>query len=333
MEKQPRFSLRFELLDLPEKTQKSKTTLEEEMPDLNLLAATRTIEKSMPFVLYRLLACLGIAFAYVFMTAAGAGTAIGLGSLSQNPTAFASAGAVAGFIGCAFLMYKLRATFLYHIKAGNLALLAEQSKGQSIPEGKAQIDYAKQLVARRFPSASGLMELDLSVKETLQKLPETYLGPALDKMNNPRLSQALTWIAGRIFSANDLAILAWLFFTNTADPWRSARNALAAHIQHFSALFKNRLYLSLFELLGFAVAFAVLLIPIKNIAGALPVSVGLWQYVFTAAFAWTLKAAFFEPIAQAAMAQTVFALIGQGIDPDSEMELNRRAPVFSQHSH
>jgi len=302
------------------------------MRDLNLLAATRTIEKSMPFVLYRLLVCLAVAFAYVFMTAAGAGTAIGLSSLSQNPTAFASAGALAGFIGCALLMYKLRANFLYNVKAGNLALLAEQFKGQPIPEGKAQIAYAKQLVAQRFPSVSGLMELDLAVKQTLQKLPEACLAPSLSKLNNPRLSGALSWAAGRIFGANHQAVLAWLFFTNTDNAWRSARSALAVHIQHFSRLLKSRVYLSLFELLGFAIGFAVLLVPIQNTAGALPVSIGLWQYVFAAAFAWTLKTAFFEPIAQAAMAQTVFTLIEQGIDHDSEMELDRKVPVFSQHS-
>jgi len=302
------------------------------MWDFNLLAATRIIEKSMPFVLYRLLVCLAVAFAYVFMTAAGAGTAIGLGSLSQNPTAFATAGALAGFIGCAFLMYKLRGNFLYNIKAGNLALLAEQSKGQPIPEGKAQIDYAKQLVVQRFPSASGLVELDYTIKQTLQKLPEACLASSLNKLNNPGLSGALSWIAGRIFAANHQAVLAWHFFSGADNAWQSARDVLAVHIQHFSRLLKNRLYLSLFELLGFATGFAVLLIPIKSITDALPVSIGLWQYVFAAAFAWTLKAAFFEPIAQAAMAQTVFTLIEQGIDPDSKMEISRKAPIFSQHS-
>ncbi|WP_156912863.1 hypothetical protein [Methylocaldum szegediense] len=301
------------------------------MPELNLLAATRTVEKSMPFVLYRLLICLAVAFAYVFLTAAGAGTAIGVSSLSQNPTAFAPAGAVAGFLACAYLMYKLRATFLYNIKAGNLALLAEQSRGQTIPEGKPQIDYAKRLVAQRFPSVSGLMELDLSIKETLRKLPAARLAPSLSNLN-PRLSETLSSIIGWVFSANHQVILAWIFFTDTSDAWRAARTALAVHVQHFSMLLKTRLYLSLFELVGFAVSFAVLLIPIRNIADALPMSIGLWQYVFTAAFAWTLKAAFFEPIAQAAMAQTVFTLIERGIDPDSERELDRSAPVFSQRS-
>ncbi|BBA34483.1 uncharacterized protein sS8_2531 [Methylocaldum marinum] len=302
------------------------------MPDFNLMAATRTIEKSMPFVLYRLLMCLAIAFAYVVITAAGAGTAIGLSSLSQNPTAFASAGAIAGFIGCAFLMYKLRPTFLYNIKAGNLALLAEQHKGNAIPEGRAQIDYAKQIVGRRFPSASGLMGLDRSIEQTLQKLPEAGLASTLSKLNNPWFSGALSRLAGRLYAANHQTVLVWLFLTDDDDPWRSARNALAAHVQYFSSIFKSRVYLGLFELLGFASGFALLLIPIRNIASTLPVSIGLWQYVFTAAFAWSLKAAFFEPIAQAAMAQTVFKLIGQGINPDSKTELDRKAPMFSQRS-
>ena len=80
-------------------------------------------------------------------------------------------------------MYKLRATVLYTIKAGNLALLAEQSRGQAIPEGKPQIDYAKRLVAQRFPTVSGLMKLDLSVKEALRKLPKARLASSLSKLN------------------------------------------------------------------------------------------------------------------------------------------------------
>ena len=56
------------------------------MWDFNLMAAVRSIETSMAYVLYRLAFCLGAALGYLLATLAGAGTLVGFGSLAGRQT-------------------------------------------------------------------------------------------------------------------------------------------------------------------------------------------------------------------------------------------------------
>jgi hypothetical protein len=298
------------------------------MSDFSLLAATRAIEKSMPYVLYRLLVCLGVALAYLFSALIGAGTLIAFGFLAKNPGVFAPFGAVLGFVGCGYLMYRLRSWFLYAVKAGQLALLNEQAQGRAIPEGKAQIDYAKQKVEEYFPRGSELLELDEAAKRTLADIPKGH--PAPDGEPASPAATFKTRLLGRLYAQNDQAVLAWHFQSGADNPWRSAASALTALSAHYGELLKYRIYASLFEGFGFIASFAVLSVPFKNIAGVLPVSVGFWPYVFAGVFAWTLKAAFFEPIAQAAIMNSLFHLIGHHPDPAQEAALERRSEAFRE---
>jgi hypothetical protein len=293
------------------------------MLNLNLLAATRTIEKTMPFMLYRLLLCLGIGLAFLLAALAGAGTVIGFSSFSRNPAAFAGIGAAAGFAACGFALYRLRAAWLYAVKASHLALLAAHAKGGPIPEGKAQIAYAKQQVAERFPQSAELFELDQSIRQTLAALPSLRLPRVFQ---HPQLNQAANWLIGRFFAANHQTILAWHFFSGADNAWLTAKAALTGLAGYFPPALKSRAILSAFELLGFIAAYLLLLVPAQGVAGALPVSVGAWQYVFAAVFAWTLKMAFFEPIAEAAMMENLFPHLQA--DSRWEEDLSRESAAF-----
>lgn len=51
---------------------------------LDILAATRTLEKTMPFILYRLLLCLGVGLTFLLATLIGAGTIIAFSALAKN---------------------------------------------------------------------------------------------------------------------------------------------------------------------------------------------------------------------------------------------------------
>jgi hypothetical protein len=298
------------------------------MPNFNLLAATRTIEKSMPFVLYRLLICLGAGLGYLFATLSGAGIAIAAFSLGKNPGAMAPFGAALGFAAFGFLMYKVRPYWLHAVKAPQLALLAEHAKGGALPEGKAQIDHAKQQVARHFPSTAGLFELDQNIQRALAEMPEPPALPAAISQN-PQLAKISAWLAGRLSALNHQTILARHFYAGADNPWRTAAEGLAVQHRHFASLRKNRLYASAFEWLGFIAAYPLLLIAFQKLTSGLPVaSLEFWTYVFAAVFAWTLKAAFFEPIAEAAMMQSFFPLAEQGADPAQEAELSRRSEAF-----
>lgn len=297
------------------------------MWSFDLLAATRTIEKTMPFVLYRFLLCLGAGVGYLLATLAGAGTLVGFGSLGSNATSLGPVGAALGFLAFGFLMHKIRPFWLHGVKARQLALLADQAQGAAIPEGKAQLDYAKERVVQRFPSIAELFALDQNVRYTLAHLPA--LVPSLTaSLPHPLLAKAAIWLAGRLCALNHQSILAWHFHSGTGNPWSSAITGLTVQGKHFTALLKNRLYATLFEVLGFAAAFAVLSIPFASIGASLPVETGVWPYVFALVFAWTLEAAFFDPIAQAAMMQVFIGLAQQGPDEGWEAELNRSSESF-----
>lgn len=270
------------------------------MWDFNLLAATRSIEASMPFLLYRLMVYLAVSLGYLFSALAGAGTAIAFASFSANPAASAGLGAVIGFTAYGVLLYKLRADLFFNVKAGHLALLADQVKGVKLPEGKAQIEYAKQGALQRFGSPAVFFAVTRSTRQVITALPRKYW-PLFRGITNEAIAKSLAYLTGCLASTSTQAILALHLLHNDDNPWRSAQNGLILQSRHFPWLLKNRLYLLLFECLGLLAAFALILVPVNNVAAALPVSVGVWRFVFALVFAWSLKATFFEPIAAAAM--------------------------------
>ena len=280
------------------------------MWDFNLLTATRSIEASMPFLLYRLVVYLGVSLAYLFSALAGAGTAIAFASFSANPTALASLGAVIGFVGCGVLLHKLRADLFFNVKAGHLVLLAEQVKGAKLPEGKVQIEYAKHNALQRFGSPAIFFQVTRSTRQVLTALPRKYW-PFLHSIKNETIAKCLAYLTGCLAATSDQAILTLHLLQNRENPWRSAQTGLILQARHFLWLLKNRLYLLLFEYLGLLAAFALILVPVSNIAAALPVSVGVWRFVFTLVFAWSLKATFFESIATAAMTRLYSELVAR----------------------
>ncbi len=276
------------------------------MWNFSLLAATRSIETSMPFVLYRFMVYLGISLALLFGTLAGAGTLIAFSSFSAKPTALASVGAVLGFAGLAYLLYRFRGSALFNAQAGTLALLVEQTRVAKLPEGKAQIEFAKKAAAERF-TPSSFVQMGSALGQALQALP-TPPCPMLERAGNPTLTQAGKWLSGLLSRLCGPAIMALNFAdAAAANPWKSAERGLVIHAAHSEALLKFRLYGLLFELASLAAAFALMLYPVNYFISLLPVDVGFWRYVFALAFASSLEGAFFNPIVTAAMAQLYLA--------------------------
>lgn len=287
--------------------------------NLNLLSATRTVEATMPFILYRLAVCLGVALASLFAALAGAGTFIAFASFSAKRGAVGDLGAALSLGALAFLLYRFRAGLFFNIQAGHLALLSELASGARLPAGKAQIDLAKQKASQHFPSPSGFQEIRLAVRQVLGQLPKTHC-PLLDRLQNRPLSEALAKAAGWMAQTADLALLSNAFLQQ-GNPWQSARSGLLKHVRHFDLLSKSRMALLGFEYAGLFFAYLAVLYPIDSAASSLPVDVGLWRYLFAFIFAWSLKAAFFEPIATTALASLYFDLEkdgGAAVETDEE---------------
>lgn len=291
------------------------------MWDVDLMAALRSIEKSMAYVLYRMMICLGGALGYLLATLAGAGTLVGFGSLTKNANALGPFGAVIGFMLFAYLMYRIRPTWLNAVNVPQLALLADQSRGVQLPTGKALVDYAKQRQADGFPSTSRLFELDEAIRQVQGDIADMHPCPKFSTYPPaivPYLTRAMRWFAGR----NHQILLAWHFYTGSDDAWRSASEGLAVNERHFGSMTKNRLVVTVFSWLGFIAAYPLLLGGIRILIDGIPINMSFWPYVFAGVFAWAIKAAFFEGIAEAAMFQYFVRLAENetGLQPSPQLE-------------
>lgn len=296
------------------------------MWSFDLLRATRSVEKTMPFVLYRWLIFLAVAAGLLLSTLAGAGTAIGLSSLSSNPTLFANFGAIAGFCGFLWLLFKVRKTLFYHVGAPHLMLLARIAEGEILPQGKAQYDDAKQRFRAIFPSSSDLWQLKQSIGETLAALPP-HSAPSLVRHAQPQIARCLSAGFERISRLNADGIMAKLSMQPSAH-WRIAASELVHAAENLPSLLKNRLSLTVFEIVGWILAYAVLLVPAKSIAASLPVETGIWPYVFALVFSWNIKASFLEPISQAAMLQVFRQLPSATAGDETEKTLATQSDAF-----
>lgn len=269
---------------------------------LNVLAATRTIEKTMPFMLYRLLLCLGLGLTLLLATLVGAGTVMAFGSFAKNPAALAGLGGVLGFMACAYGFHRLRAVWLKTLTVSHLALLAGLIRRGEIPEGKAQMDYAAQQVSARFASGAELYRLDQAIKTRLRE--EAGRHP-LPVSSNPLLQEAMNKLVGWLFTRHHQTVLAWHFYAGNADAWHDTDVAIACLTGHFRAALKNRLIMTLFEWLGWGGFYALMLYPTGLVADALPVAIGIWQYIFALVFAGCLKMAFLEPISEVTLMEGI----------------------------
>ncbi len=290
---------------------------------LNVLAATRTIEKTMPFMLYRLLLCLGLGLTFLLATLIGAGTVVAFSSFAKNPAAMAGLGGGLGFIACACGTYYFRTTWLKTLTASHLALLVAQIRQGDIPEGKAQIDYAAKQVSTCFASAAELNKLDQAIKTSLMDTASLY---PLQVTSNPALQKAVNKWVGWLFASHHQTVLAWHFYSGTPDGWNNARVAISCLAGHFRLVLRNRLIMAVFEWLGWAGFYALMLYPTGLVAHSLPVAIGTWQYVFAAVFAWCLKMAFLEPISEATLMEGILPHIKAM--PEQEAALAEHSGAF-----
>ncbi|MDF9391054.1 MULTISPECIES: hypothetical protein [Methylococcus] len=294
------------------------------MWDFNLLLATRTLEKSMAFVLYRWLIYLGVGLAYIFGAILGAGTAIGIGALSSNPTAFAGAGAWIGIGIVGWVLYKFRNSFLTGVHARNAALLGAEALKEPVPQGKGQIDDARRRVAERLPAPPALTPLIAAIRMVLSTLPGWKEPPP------QTLPQRWLLLAKGLLATRETLTLLGYHFAHPANSFaRSARDGLLLLAAHLPTILRNRLYLSGFCWLGCFAAFPVLLAAVQAIVAGLPLDPGLWPYVFALLLAWTIKAAFLDAIAMAAMLDLFLQLPAPENGTELADALARDFPAFA----
>ena len=305
------------------------------MWDFRLGQAIGLMFKTLPFIIFRLVVYFGIALAYVLMTGVGAGVGWGVGGFGDEGFRAASTfwGGVIGFGIVGAVMYVLREYLLYVVKAGHIAVLVELIESQTLPENRGQIQYASQVVKERFGQASALFVVDQLIKGVLKSLVGMVktvfrVLPMPGAQQFLRIVQAFLRIAVGFI---DEVILAYCIRTRSNTPWESSRDALILYGQNLKPMMKNAAWLTLILYLLSFVVFLVMLAPAALLAYLIPGGWSATGLVIALLFAWSVKAAVFEPLAVTCMMQVYFKTIeGQTPDPEWEAKLDGISKKFRE---
>jgi hypothetical protein len=289
--------------------------------------------QTMPFILMRMVVYFGITIAYLIATGAGALVGYGVGHISDDASAFGIWGGVIGFGAVSIAVYWIREYILYILKAGHIAVLVELLQGKSLPEGKGQIDHAKEVVTARFGEANVLFALDQLIKGAIGAITGLIGGIAafipLPGLNglvafiNTIIRLSLTYV--------DEIILGYNIKLNSQNPWETSRQGLVLYAQNGQIMVKNAIWLSLMLWVIAFVIFLVMLAPMAGLFFLLPGDIAGWSFVAAIVFAWAFKAAFLEPFAIAALMDVYFRTIeGQVPNVEWDRKLSEASAKFRE---
>lgn len=301
--------------------------------EFSLSDSFAAMKKTMPFILMRMAVYFGIAVLYIVATGTGGGIGYLVTSMGEGEGVGAGYGALFGFAGASGFLYWAREYILYMVKAGHIAVLTKIYDKQELPDGKGQIEFAKDIVQDRFTEANILFGIDQLVNGVLKVITGT-LNTVANILPIPGLDN-LTKMVGAVVKMSltyvDEIILAHLIRVDSDNPWEESRRALVLYAQNYGAMLKNAVWLSLMMWALTIVVFLIALAPAAALVALMPGSAGFWGIALAFIFAWSAKSALIEPIAIYALMQVYFKKIeGQEPNPEWEAKLEKTSKHFRE---
>jgi hypothetical protein len=303
------------------------------MWDFKLGAAFGAMQRTLPFLLARMLVYFGIALLYVFSTGVGGALGYGFTRFGDGEGEGAVVGAFIGFAGASGLLYWVREYILYLVKAGHIAVLVRIYDQQPLPGGRGQIDYASSIVKERFKDASLLFALDQLIKGVLAALIGVLRG-LMSILPLPGLNAVvgvLTGILRLSLTYVDEMMLAKIIRDESDNPWETARHALVLYAQNYKRMLKNAVWLWVLMWVLTLAIFVVMIGPAFALMALVPGDLGFWAFVIAFILAWSVKMALIESLALFAYLQVYFQGIeGQTPDPVWDQRLCDASHKFRQ---
>lgn len=303
------------------------------MWDFSLGESIAAMKRTAPFILMRMAVYFGIAILYVVATGAGGGIGYLVTSVGEGEGVGAAYGALFGFTGATGVLYWAREYILYMVKAGHIAVLTKHYDKQDLPEGKGQIEFAKDVVQDRFAQANTLFAIDQLINGVLKVITGT-LNTIGNLLPIPGLNNLTKMVGGVIkmsLTYVDEIILAHLIRVDADNPWEESRRALVLYAQNYGAMIKNAVWLSIMMWALTIVVFLIALAPAAALIAVFPGDVGFWGVAVAFIFAWSAKAALIEPVAIYALMQVYFKRIeGQEPNPEWEAKLEKASKHFRE---
>ncbi len=303
------------------------------MWDFSISQALGLMRRTAPFLMFRVIVYFGITAALVIVTGTGAGLGWGIGNFGDEEFRASATGygALGGFGLTAGVIFFFRDYLLYIVKAGHIAVMVELMTGGEVPDGRGQIDYAKDVVKARFGEASALFALDRVIKGVVGAITGLVQG-LMSILPIPGLSNIMGVVRAYLRVAVGLVdevILAHAIKTRATNPWASAREALVLYGQNARPMLVNAAWLTA---IVYGLSFVVFLLMLAPAAAVVYLMPGAWSaggLVFAIIFAWAVKAALIEPFAIACLLQVFFKVTeGQTPNPEWEAKLDKLSDKF-----
>jgi len=287
---------------------------------LHIGEATSITFKTMPYIFLRLLvySIFGICFSLYWIGV------YFVGALVAPLHEYAQAGVWILALLFSFPIVKLvREYFLYVLKAGHVAVMAELVTKGSLPEGVSQLAWGKEKVQKTFKEVSVLFLVDRLVAGVISAINGimSRMGGAFSSI--PGLS-SLVQFANLVLKFSltyvDEAILARNFVTEKESVWESAKTGLVLYAQIWRQILGTAMILGFIAILLYIVLTAALLVPFLGLAHILNLpQANLAGIAGAVVFAAVLKFAIFDPWTLANMI-VVYLKETQGKVPDASWE-------------
>ncbi len=262
----------------------------------------------MAFTFIRLVLYLALSLALLIATLMGLGFGLIGGGAVDSISPHDSSGGIVGFVLCGFAIYYTRGLWFYLVKARHIALLVDAVAEKMIPEGSAQIDYARQRVAKRFASARELFSLHQLIKRIRIYLMKTCtpMGDQLPAIPNPLAAKFVGTVVAAPLTFLDEIVIAYSFKDDSKGPWSAASEGVVFLAQNFRLMWRNAWIMFVIMYTGLFGVYLLMLVPVAAVEELIPVPIGNWRYVFALVFAWSVKAALIEPIVLAGLIALLF---------------------------
>lgn len=224
---------------------------------------------------------------------------------------------------------------LYMVKGAHISAMTELIKGGTLPDGKGQFEYGKEVVQTRFKDVSVLFALDVLIDGALRALQRSVLRIA-SWLPLPQSANGLIKIATSIMNRSltyvDEAILSYAVYREEENVWNSARHGIILYAQCYKPILITAAKVWLLGRVLLFLVFLLYLAAFGGLAYLMGSTVATVVAVILAFIAaWSTMAIFFEPFALAYTLTTFhYEIAGVVPNPEWEARLGKVSSKFRE---
>ena len=287
--------------------------------------------KTIPYILMRTGVMLGFAFAVMIWLAICGGIAALFSGKNGG-----GGGALFFILGVGIplgVFVWLKNYMLYLLKAGHIAVLTKLITEGALPSGVNQVEYGKSIVREKFAQTNVMFVLDSLITGTAQAFNRTldWIASLLPIPGMEGLMQIVNRIVDAATTYIDETIFSYNLARNDKNVWRSSMDGLIYYAQNVKAILKTAVWVVVYDYVLSFLIFLVCLAPAYLISKILPAQVSGYSWVFALIFAYTVRAAFLQPLFLTMVAICFHKNVHQqAINADMESVLSNASSKFQE---